>query len=114
MWHEDCRYLGVRIVQLYKELSLILYVNRVQHNQVMTFLARSFLAWAGLLTKRPNEVAAPLPVWERTCLGEEEVHHGYLHYFCCRIGQYHVPGHELVGSAVIEEMIDSFDHPFEK
>jgi hypothetical protein len=68
----------------------------------------------GLLTERPNEVAAPLPYWERTCLGEEEVHHGYLYYFCYRIGQYHVSGHELVGSAVIEEMIDSFDHPFEK
>jgi len=68
----------------------------------------------GLLTERPNEVAAPLPYWERTCLGEEEVHHGYLYYFCYRIGQYHVSGHELVGAAVIEEMIDSFAHPFEK
>ena len=79
----------------------------------MTALARSFFRHLGLLTQRPNEVAAPLPMWERTCLGEEEVHHGYLYHFCHRIGQYHVPCHELVGSAIIQMMKDSFEIPFE-
>lgn len=65
----------------------------------MISLARSFFAQWGLFIKRPNQVAAPLPLWERTCLGEEEVHHGCLYYFRHRIGQYHVPCHELVGSA---------------
>jgi len=67
-----------------------------------------------LLTKRPNEVAASLPSWKRAYSGEKEVHHGYMSYFCHRNGQYHVPCHEPIGSAIIEIMKEPYKIPFEK
>jgi len=66
----------------------------------------------GLLRQRPNEVATLFP-FGIGLAGRKEVHHGYMYYFCNWTGQYFVPCHEPFGSAIIQKMVDSFNHPFE-